>query len=202
MKWVAQNSKAGRGFGNAEPDLLHVAVGAAHMMKQADGRDRCEHADHRGQSHEAKIVLMHDAAIYGQHFAPFPPFADYTQFTLQAKGYWVKPGDSPDLKLTRTISARLRRKSRYQSPGAAVAMAEQRGRQNGRGDANRNAHELPLRAVKPLFRTRNGMTGLARLGPSWGDPCRRAYRPTEASTAVVCYVRSTSTPVISGANRH
>ena len=35
------------------------------MMKQADGRDRCEHADHRGQSHEAKIVLVHDAAIYG-----------------------------------------------------------------------------------------------------------------------------------------
>ena len=59
------DSKAGRGCANAEPDLLHVAVGAAHMMKQADGRDRCEHADHRGQSHEAKIVLVHDAAIYG-----------------------------------------------------------------------------------------------------------------------------------------
>ena len=31
-------------------------------------------------------------------------------------------------------------------------------------------------------------------GPSRGDPCRRAFRPTEASKAAVCYVRNTSIP--------
>ena len=37
----------------------------------------------------------------------------------------------------------------------------------------------------------------ADSGPSRGDPCRPAIRPTEASKGAVCYVRSTSTPVVS-----
>ena len=65
MKWVAQIPKPVAVAETQSQTVLHVALGAAHMMKQADGRDRCEHADHRGQSHEAKIVLVHDAAIYG-----------------------------------------------------------------------------------------------------------------------------------------
>ena len=36
----------------------------------------------------------------------------------------------------------------------------------------------------------NGGFG-ANSGPSWGDRCRRAFRPIEASKDAVCFVRNT-----------
>ena len=51
-------------------------------------------------------------------------------------------------------------------------------------------------AVKPISRSQWNDGYGADSGPSRGDPCRRAYRPIEASKTVVCDVRNTSTPAV------
>ena len=52
----------------------------------------------------------------------------------------------------------------------------------------------PLEAVKAFSCPQWNDGFRPDSGPSRGDPCRRALRPTQASKAAVCYVRSTSTP--------
>ena len=69
------------------------------------------------------------------------------------------------------------------------------GRDSGEGglDARQG---LPLRAVKPISRSQwNGGYG-ADSGPSRGDPCRRAFRPIEASTDAISNGSYTSTPAV------
>ena len=51
-------------------------------------------------------------------------------------------------------------------------------------------------AVKPTSRSQRNDAYGADTGPSRGDACRRAIRPTEAFKAAVCYVRNTSTPTV------
>jgi hypothetical protein len=53
-----------------------------------------------------------------------------------------------------------------------------------------------LPAVKPTSRAQRNDAYGADSGPSRGDACRRAIRPTATSEAVVCYVRNTSTPAV------
>jgi hypothetical protein len=50
----------------------------------------------------------------------------------------------------------------------------------------------PASAVKPISRSQWNAGCGADTGPSQGDPWRRTIRPVEASTAAICYVRSTS----------
>src|SRR5208282_6745401 len=50
--------------------------------------------------------------------------------------------------------------------------------------------------MKPNSRSKSYDGYRPDSGPSRGDSCRRAFRPTEASRAAVCYVRNTSTPAV------
>ena len=56
----------------------------------------------------------------------------------------------------------------------------------------RMVRKLPLRAVKAISCSQRNDSYGAHSGRSQGDPWRQASRPTEVSTAAVCYVRSTS----------
>jgi hypothetical protein len=56
----------------------------------------------------------------------------------------------------------------------------------------RMVRKLPLCAVKAISCSQRNDSYGAHSGRSQGDPWRQASRPTEVSTAAVCYVRSTS----------
>src|SRR5208282_5917984 len=56
--------------------------------------------------------------------------------------------------------------------------------------------ERRLRAVKAISHSQWNDGYAAYSGPSQGEPRRPGIRPIEASKAVVCYVRNTSTPVV------
>ena len=61
------------------------------------------------------------------------------------------------------------------------------------GSAEARRSELQLRAVNVGSHSNDGFG--SDSGPSRGEPCRRAFRPTEAPDAATCYVRLTSKPV-------
>jgi hypothetical protein len=65
-------------------------------------------------------------------------------------------------------------------------------RRSALSDLSSHLIRCPLRTVKPISCSQWNGGFDAHSGPCRGDPCRRAFRPFEASKPVVCYFRNTS----------
>lgn len=61
------DSKAGRNRGNHEPDPPHLAAGPAHMVEQADGRERSQQAYNGRQADKPQVMLGRNTIQHSVH---------------------------------------------------------------------------------------------------------------------------------------